>query len=180
MSEIKKNSRNYIGYDYKEIYAQSSKVSIYLDGYRNFGWEPDGNWNTAKNAGKVMLRLKRDRKIINKTELTRLQQHFEDCMKQIDVLEQSKTTKANIAAISTGIIGTMFITGATFAAVNVPPIIWLCILLAVPGFAGWILPYFIFRKITVKRGEMIAPLIEDKFDEIHEICEKGSRLLSNR
>lgn len=48
---------------------------------------------------------------------------------------------------------------------------------AVPGFLGWIFPYFLYKKAAGKQAEKIAPLIQAKYDEIYEICEKGSRLL---
>lgn len=176
MSEFERNN-SYIGYEYKELITDSSKVSRYLDGYTNFGWIPDENMKQTKEVGKVMLRLKRDRKIMNKTELTRLQRHFEDCMNQIETLEKSRTSQASVAAMVIGIIGTAFMAGSTFAVTNEPPIIWLCILLAIPGFIGWIIPHFAYKAMVRKRTEIVTPLIEDKYDEIYEICEKGSRLL---
>lgn len=177
MSEEERNSRTYVGYEYKEVLADSRKVSMYLDGYENFGWILDENTKQIKENGPVLLRMKRDRKIINKTELTRLQRHFEDCIHQIEILEKSKSSLATAAAIAIGIIGTAFMAGSTFAVVNEPPIIWLCILLAIPGFAGWFSPYLVFSTMVQKRTKVVDPLIEDKYDEIYEICEKGSRLL---
>lgn len=186
---MEKNSKRYIGYEYMEVRADSSRASMYIDAYGSFGWEQDENLNIPyrqnvygktdlpQEAGSVFLRFKRDRKIMNKAELTRLQRNFEDCMNQIETLEKSKTNKAKIVSISMGVVGTMFMAGSTFAVVASPPIIWLCVLLAIPGFAGWILPYFFYRRIVSKRTNIVNPLIEDKYDEIYEICEKGSRLL---
>lgn len=174
-----KNSRSYIGYEYKELLTDSSRASMYIDGYRSFGWEPDSNQSPPKEIGRVLIRLKRDKKIMNKAELTRLQRNFEDCMKKIDNLETSKTSKATAVAIAIGIIGTTFMAGSVFAVTATPPIIWLCILLAIPAFAGWILPYFCFQSMVRNRVEVVTPLIEDKYDEIYEICEKGNRLLGN-
>lgn len=57
-----------------------------------------------------------------------------------------------------------------------PPHYILCILLAVPGFLGWIVPYFLYKKIAEKQTQKITPLIEAKYDEIYEICEKGHKL----
>lgn len=189
MTVIEKNSEHYVGYEYMEVKADISKASMYIDAYGNFGWERDENLNisSGKNMNsktslpqegeRVFLRFKRDRKMMNKTELTRLQRNFEDCMKQIEELEKSKTNAAMIISISIGMIGTMFMTGSTFAVVATPPIIWLCAVLAVPGFAGWILPYFLYKKIVSNRTKIVNPLIEGKYDEVYEICEKGSRLL---
>ena len=177
MNEIRKDGSNFIGYEYKEVYAEQEKASMYMDGYLNFGWLPDGNIQPSRILGKVSIKLKRDRKILNKAELTRLQRHFDACMKEIDALEKSKTDSATIWAIGIGILGTAFMVGSVFAVVATPPIILLCIILAVPGFIGWILPYFVFRKVVQKRIEKITPLIEQKYDEIYEICEKGNKLL---
>ncbi|MCI5529572.1 MAG: hypothetical protein MR406_05465 [Blautia sp.] len=67
--------------------------------------------------------------------------------------------------------------GSTFAVVHETPIIWLCILLAIPGFIGWILPWFLYQRIRKKQTENLQPLIEAKQEEIYEICEKGHSLL---
>ena len=53
----------------------------------------------------------------------------------------------------------------------------LCVILAIPGFAGWILPLFVYKWIRRKRRERTMPLIEEKYDEIYAICEKGQKLL---
>ena len=179
MDRADRNNRSYIGYDYKEFMTDSSRASMYLDGYQSFGWEPDNNSNSVKETGRVLFRLKRDRKIMNKAELTRLQRNFEDCMRQVDILENSKTSKATGVAIAIGVIGTVFMAGSVFAVTATPPVIWLSVLLAIPAFAGWILPYFCFRSLVRKRAEIVTPLIESKYDEIYEICEKGNRLLEN-
>lgn len=57
-----------------------------------------------------------------------------------------------------------------------PPHVALCILFAIAGFIGWILPYFVYRRVVRKKTKKVTPLIEEKFDEIYEICEKGNRL----
>lgn len=67
--------------------------------------------------------------------------------------------------------------GSTFAVVHETPIIWLCILLAIPGFIEWILPWFLYQRIRKKQTENLQPLIEAKQEEIYEICEKGHSLL---
>ncbi len=177
MSEITKSGSDFVGYEYKEISAKSEKISMYLDGYLNFGWVPDENMQSVKNNDKVTLHLKRDRKILNKAELTRLERHFEACMEEIEELEHSKTSLATMVSITIGVIGTAFIAGSTFAVTHEPPIIWLCILLAIPGFIGWISPYFVKKEMTWRRTKKVKPLMEQKYNEIYEICEKGNKLI---
>ena len=77
-----------------------------------------------------------------------------------------------------GILGTAFMAGATFAVTAQPPHILLCIILAIPGFLGWILPSFLYKAGVRKQTEKMTPLIEEKYDEIYEICEKGNKLLN--
>lgn len=177
MNEITKGGNDFVGYEYKEVTADSERASMYLDGYMNFGWIADENIQPSKIMGKVTIKLKRDRKIINKTELTRLQRHFEACMNEIDAMEKSKTSDATAWALVIAMIGTAFMAGSVFAVTNQPPLIWLCIVLAIPAFIGWTLPYFVYKARVRKRTAKVTPQIEQKYDEIYEICEKGNKLL---
>lgn len=188
MENERQKRKGFIGYEYKEVTAESGKVSFLIDGYASFGWELDGNVmqegypkqverTSYGPQKKAVVRLKRDRKIINKAELTRLQRNFEACASEIEALERSKTSKATAVAIALGILGTAFMAGSVFAVTAQPPLIALCIILAVPAFAGWILPYFLYKNIVKTQTEKITPLIEKKYDEIYEICEKGNGLL---
>ncbi|MGN0386059.1 MAG: hypothetical protein ACI4EX_09250 [Lachnospiraceae bacterium] len=184
MEDTVVTKKEFVGYEYKEVHTDKSKVSFLLDGYENFGWKLDGNIieDSGENTNpmkqdKVILRLKRNRKIINKMELTRLQRNYESCVREIEMLEKSKTSTATVFALIIAVVGTAFMAGATFAVTAQPPLVVLCILLAIPGFIGWLLPYFVYRKVMGKQIEKVTPLIEDKYDEIYEICEKGNRLL---
>lgn len=183
MQDTGRQRKSFVGYEYREIIAESSQVSFLLDGYECFGWEPDGG--LTENGGKknpsypkkTAIHLKRNRKIINKMELTRLQRNFEACVKEIEALEKSKTSVATIYALIVGMLGTAFMAGSVFAVTAQPPYIVLSIILAVPAFIGWIVPYFLYKRVTRKQTERLTPLIEQKYDEIYEICEKGNKLL---
>ena len=178
---LEKEQKKYMGYEYKEIAADSRMVSLLLDGYESFGWEVNDSMPDSSMGGKLgsrtVIRLKRDRRILNKAELTRLQRNFEACVLEIQTLEHRKTSTAAAYAIILGVIGAAFMAGSTFAVTAQPPHYILCILLAIPGFLGWIFPYFLYKKIVGKQTEKIIPLIEAKYDEIYEICEKGNKLL---
>lgn len=39
MADTVKKQRSYIGYEYKELTAESSMMPLLIDGYENFGWE---------------------------------------------------------------------------------------------------------------------------------------------
>ena len=89
--------KQFMAYDYKEVVTNREQVSFLLDGYECFGWEQDENYAGLIDVNpyipKMTIRLKRNRKILNKMELTRLQRNFEACVKEIEMLEQSKTSK---------------------------------------------------------------------------------------
>ncbi|MDO4547459.1 MAG: hypothetical protein Q4D04_05135, partial [Clostridia bacterium] len=67
--------------------------------------------------------------------------------------------------------------GATFAVTAEPPIVWLCVLLAIPGFLGWGTAPWLYRRMRQRRTTQLTPLMEQKQDELYAICEKGIRLL---
>jgi hypothetical protein len=165
--------KNYVGYDYKEVTASAENISMYIDGYANFGWTLDENVAPQGTS----LRLKRDRKIINKVELTRLERNFEACMSEIESLEKAKTSTAMIISMAIGLIGTAFLAGSVFAVTHEPPMILLTVVLGLPGIVGWVLPPLLNGKFVKRSVDKLTPLIEAKRDEIYEVCEKGNKLL---
>lgn len=175
MSQEKRSP--FVGYEYKEIVVPSEQASMYLDCYKTFGWELDENFDVSNGIGLTTIRMKRDRKIINKMELTRLQRQFEACAHEIQDLERSKSTVATMWALVVGIIGTAFMAGSVFAITNTTPVYWLAVLLAVPAFAGWACPYFLYRYKVRVQTHKVQPLIEAKHEEIYEVCEKAHSLL---
>ena len=175
MNEATNNGANFIGYEYKEVAVKRDMQSVYADGYPNFGWVLDGSTLADIGISIVNLKFKRDRKIRNKAELTRLQRQFESNAKEIEKLEQSKTATAITIAFAIGIVGTGFMAGSILAFMA--QIIPLCVILAFPALIGWALPYFLFMKLTAKRTETVAPLIEQQYDAIYGVCEKAHGLL---
>ena len=171
------NEKGFVGFEYMEVSAKHWMESLYVDSYENFGWEFEGEAARESAGGQVTLKFKRDRKLRNKAELTRLQRNFDSCVKEIETLTRSKTTAALTVSLLVGILGTGFMAGSVFAVTAEPPMIWLMILLAVPGFIGWILPYFLYRTLEDRKEAEVHPLIEQKYDEIYAICEKGNNLI---
>ena len=177
MREIREDGASFVGYEYREIPAGTARTAMLLDGYESFGWTVDERSAEPAARGRGKLLLKRDRKILNKAELTRLQRHFEACLRELEELEQSRTSRATLCAVTVGLLGTAFLAGATFAATHEPPLVPLCILLAIPGFLGWIAPIFLYRAVVRRRARVVDGLVEQKLDEVYQVCEKGHRLL---
>lgn len=176
MTEASRLTNGFVGYEYHSITAPHEMESVYIDGYENFGWIQEPLAASLAGSGLVEIKFKRDRKIRNKAELTRLQRQFEACVNEIIEMDKSKNALAAITAYTIGILGCAFLGGATFSyrAGMLP----LMVILSIPGFTGWILPYFCYRRILKKRGEKMAPLIEKKHDEIYDVCEKANHLLT--
>ena len=177
MSEITKSPRDFVGYEYKELTAPSDKFSLYLDGYENFGWSADLNVPQRQEHGLITVTVKRDRRIVNKTELTRLQRNFDACVREIEALERSKTTRPMALALSVGVLGTVFMALSIFAVTAQTPHIAVCILFGVPGIAGWVAPIFIYQRRLHQKIREIDPLIEEKLEEAYRLCERGHQLL---
>ena len=150
---MSEKENGYVGFEYMEVPAARSMESMYVDSYTSFGWKFEGSSAGQEGSERIRLKFKRDRKLRNKAELTRLQRQFE-------ALERSKTTAASIAAFSIGLVGSAFLGGAVFAylAGSLP----LMVVLAIPGFLGWIVPYFCYRKLCSSRERQIIPLVEQK------------------
>ena len=172
---MSEKENGYVGFEYLEVPAQRNMESLYVDSYENFGWAFEGD-NSQEGSDRVTLKFKRDRKLRNKAELTRLQRQFEACAHEIETLQRSRTTTASIAAFSIGLVGTAFLGGAMFA--YLAEMLPLMVVLAIPGFLGCIVPYFCYQKLCRKREAQIAPLIDQKNDEIDSVCEQGCRLLN--
>ena len=164
-------------YDYLKVTVEDDLASQYIDGYASFGWKMDENLTSETSGGKVTLRMKRSRSILNKTELTRLQRHFESCMEEVAALEASRTSVPTIAALSCGLLGCAFMAGSVFAVTAQPPIIWLTILLGAPGLFLWGVTYPLYKTAKRRRAATVLPLIDAKYDEAYEVCAKAQALL---
>lgn len=175
MSEMSINGKGFVGYEYSDVTVNRTVESLYLDSYPAYGWEYEGKALSLNNVSSVTMKFKRDRKVSNKAELTRLQRQFEALAKEIVTLERSKTFTAAIVAYGIGLLGTAFMAGSVFAFIA--GFIPLCIILAIPAFMAWIVPYFSYVVLCRKKEQELNPLIEQKYDEIYEITEKANSLL---
>ena len=164
-------------FDYLKVTVEEGLCSQYMDGYASFGWRQDGNLPNERSGGRVTLHFKRSRSILNKMELTRLQRHYEACMQEISALEASKGSVPTMVSLSCGLLGCAFMAGSVFAVTAEVPVIWLTVVLGIPGFALWAGAYFGYKWAKERRIETVAPLIDAKYDEACAVCEKAQQLL---
>ena len=159
--------------EYIEFETSEGYSVLYEDGYASFGWMLSEKKEVL--PAKVLLRFKRDRKIRNKAELTRMQRQFDSVVRDIIHLESAKKNLAAISSISLGIIGCAFFAGSVFSLNNNH--LFLCILFAITGFLSWIVPFFLYKKMVEIKTIQVTPQIEANYDVLYEISERGTRLI---
>jgi hypothetical protein len=205
MSDKHRQEQSFIGYEYKSLIVQMNMESLWRDGYNAFGWKLDKSVPAIKKhlwgplrilvaplaifpgspfakmildhplETKAELKFKRDRAIRKKAELSQLQSQFEASAVQIENLEISKKSIPTVAASITGLVGTVFMAASVFAYLT--GMLQLSILIAIPGFAGWILSYFVYQAVKGSRTRKLAPFIEKEYDTIHETCKKANTFI---
>ncbi len=177
MSEIREDGASFIGYEYCELPCGGPDAGLRLDAYQSFGWTVDERAAPDAPHKGGALRLRRDRRLVNRTELIRLQRHFESCMAELDALERSKTEGATACAILVGLAGCGLLAGSVFAVSAPQPLYLLSALLGLPGLAAWAASYFLYRRMVRRRTAAVGVLVEHKYDEIDDICRRAQALL---
>lgn len=171
------SEQNSVMYEYKTITVKPDMASLYNDNYKNFGWEKEDVYHSLGDIENVTLRFKRDRKIANKARLNELQNQFDACVEEIDRLEKSKTKFAATAAMLIGVAGTVLMGGAVFLAISGK--LAAGILMAVPGAVLWGAPYSVYREQSKNKIAKVTPQIDQKFDELYDICQEARALQEN-
>lgn len=164
-------------FDYRKVKVKHSMVSLYIDAYRYFGWVLVYSDESLTSDSNVELEFQRDRKIRNKAELTRLQRNFDACVEEICQLEKAKSNIPSKTACGVGFIGSIFMCCSALLVFAYE--LSLGILMAIPGFLGWISPKFLHSTLVKKKSEELDPLIEQKYEEIHQVCQKANSLLDS-
>ena len=77
------SDKAFVGYEYQEVAVKNGMTSVYADGYENFGWKLEKSDVALGKPDSVIMKFKRDRKIRNKPELTRLQRQFDAIVSEI-------------------------------------------------------------------------------------------------
>lgn len=205
MNEVQEKGNYFVGYEYRKVTVPGDMESLWRDSLSHFGWTLDKSepatvkhvWGPIRvmlaplalipgspagkmirdrpSDSKVDLTFKRDKAITNKAELNPLQSRFEASAGKIRRLEDSKTIGATIVSYIIGLLGTVFMGFSVFSYLD--GLLSLSIVLAVPGFIGWILPFIIYQVVKGGRTRKIAPLIQKENDAIYEVCAKANAIL---
>lgn len=179
---------DYVAYEYLTVQAGRDLESLYADTYRSFGWIVESASTGVLNAGAgilngnrpgvntVTLRLKRDRRIRNRSLINELQRKAENALAEIQTLERSRTTTAVATALGIGIVGSAFLAGSIFA---IEANLWLLsIPLGAIGLLGWLAGYLAHGRVKAKKTAQTAPLIDEQYELVYEASEQAARLLA--
>lgn len=166
---------NPIRYEYQEQTVTGKMLDLYIDNCSYFGWEIENKVKPLAGVNSYTLKLKRNRRIANKIELTRLKRQFDSYSKEIEGMENSKILTASMAAYTIGVLGTAFLAGSVFSYTG--GLVPLSIVLAIPGLIGWVIPYLAYRGIKKNKENEIQPFIDQKYNELYAVCEKAYSLL---
>jgi len=165
-------SNKFMMNEYIDVNVNQKLVQLCCDCYKELGWTII---NTSNSMDSIKMKMQRDRKIKNRAALCDLQRKCESAFTSIEKLERTKTLKAMAMSLGIGIVGTAFMAGSVFAylAAMIP----LCVLLAIPAFVGWALPYFIYKKIFIETSAKVSVMIDHNYDVIYDSCEKARHLI---
>lgn len=169
--------RTFTGYEYKDITVFSGYAFEYIECYKNFGWCEAEEISSQTSMNLVTIRMKRNRKIINKVELTRLERHFEACAAEIKMLEKAKTAEATACSLLLGIAGILLVIGVVFGFLREFHLTLMGVVFGIAGMVGMGLSCPLYTKIVKIKSQKLEKYIEAKHDEVYYVCKKGFELL---
>lgn len=158
-------------YEYMDVKISNNLRQLCCECYQGMGWTPIG---IRKCLSSTTIKLKRSRRIKNRTVLCNLQRRCEDSFIVIENLERSNKVKARLVSIGTGVLGSIFIGSSllSYLASKVSSRLILCI----PGFILWIMMYFLYKKLLNKDFDNARKVIENNYNIIYEACEEARQL----
>ena len=159
--------------EYIDVKVSQNLEQLCRECYQGLGWTLEG---TTAGLNSATLRFMRDRKIKNRGALYELQRQCEDAIIVIEKLEKNRNRKPMIVSLISGICGATLIGSAVMSTLY--SIMILAVLLAILGFLGCGLGYFLYPRILKESSDKINPVIEQNIDIIYDACEKARLLLS--
>lgn len=159
-------------FDYITIETNTKYALDYVDCYGTLGWEVIKNERTF--SLKTQLTFKRDRKIKNKDQLNKIQIRLDECLKQINILEDKKTTTAVGGAIGIGLTGALTFGGGMSLCLLYTSLVAIVggLSLGLFGFFFAGIGYLFYKKTKEKMTTSMNIVIDTKRDEIADICQE--------
>ena len=173
-------NENAITYDYKTIKVKREYETIVCDAYENLGWELTNTSASENSLFYINLSFKRNRKIENKMELTKLQEKVDNILANIENLQTKKKNAGVVEGISTGVVGALiFGGGMSMSMLNTASVGLLVggIAVGIVGITVGLLGWLVLKKINKKKNTKIQPILESEFDKLADVCEQAHGLI---
>lgn len=194
----------YTGCEYKTVIVNRKQENLWKDAENSLGWQLEKErpaivkkafgairimtaplaifggrlreiQQDHESLEQVELTFKREKSLSADKNLQLLQKQFEENAESIEKIHQVPERAAAMWAYGIGLVGTVFMGGATFAVLagmTVPGVI-----LAVPGFTGWIFSGVAYHKVKAKKQQEAAVLANEKQEKISHICENAAGII---
>ena len=82
-----------------------------------------------------------------------------------------------IWALGIGLIGTFFLVMAVLVIIAENPLYIVGTLYGIIGIVGWILPYFVYQKVKLKKEKESVLLLEELYNTVYDSCEQARNLI---
>lgn len=170
--------KEFISYEYKTVSVKAKDQTKAMDMYEAFGWEITGTASAV--TGDTTLSLKRNRNLLHKQELNKLERQAEDTFATINGLERSKTLVASVFAYIFGCFAALVLGGGMCLTMliegSIPAFVG-GVILGVAGIALCGVNYVIYKKLVEKKTKSLLPVIDQTEEKLANTLEKGNDLL---
>ena len=166
-------------YDYKTVRVKRDMEAMYTDAYENLGWEVTSTTLADASMSYVNVSFKRDRKIVNKTELNKLQDEIDEVLTNIEKTKSKKANAGVVEGVSTGVVGALVFGGGMSMSMVLEGIGFLIggIALGVVGIGVMFLGWLVHNKVQKKKLTKLEPIYQEQLDKLSELCEQANKLL---
>lgn len=164
----------FAAYEYSSVRAPRDLEPLYIDAYRNFGWEaePDGRQVGAA----VNLRLRRPRVTGSRRELGELERSTRRALESIASLQRSCVVVPLVVSGLIGLLGCalLFVSvmGVSTGGVALAPIA-----IGIGGLMLWLIAYGAFVALQRRRVRATAPEIDRLHDVVFDNGERAAALI---
>lgn len=168
-----------ITYDYKTVRVQRSMEAMLTDAYENLGWEVTNTQMAGVGTNNVDISFKRDRKVVNKQELNKLQFKIDDTLEKIRKIQNQKGNAGVPEGIATGVVGALVLGGGMSMVMVLSGTAYLIggIVLGVVGIGIGLLGWLVDNKIQKKKLAKLEPQYQEELDKLSDLCEEANKLL---
>lgn len=155
----------YRSFEYARTVVKNELAQAACDCYEALGFELTDQ-RSAIPGGPATLSFRRNRKVLWKAQLAKMQCAMDDTLATIAHLEAEKTRKASGQAIAIGVVSALIFGIGLCCAMVWTSLMVPGIVVGVLGIAGCIFAWLHYRKVYETESARINPQIEEAYDRL--------------